>query len=117
MGIVTLGIGYWAWNAGQDNWQTLVFTTLTLSQMGHALAVRSGRESLFTAGLLSNKPLLGAVLLTFVLQLAVVYVPLLQTLFKTVALSPADLAVSLLLSTIVFWGVEVEKWLQRRYNA
>ncbi|HID50565.1 MAG TPA: cation-transporting P-type ATPase, partial [Anaerolineae bacterium] len=114
MGIVSLSIGYWAWNTGRNDWQTMVFTTLTLSQMGHALAIRSGKDSLFTAGLLSNKPLLGAVLLTFVLQLMVVYVPFLQELFKTVALPPADLTISLLLSTVVFWGVEIEKWLQRR---
>ncbi|NKQ37024.1 MAG: cation-translocating P-type ATPase [Chloroflexi bacterium] len=114
MGIVSLGMGYWAWNTGRNDWQTMVFTTLTLSQMGHAMAIRSGKDSLFTAGLLSNKPLLGAVLLTFVLQLMVVYVPFLQELFKTVALPPADLAISLLLSTVVFWGVEIEKWLQRR---
>ena len=66
----------------------MVFTTLTLSQMGHALAIRSGRESFFKIGLFTNKALLGAVLLTFVLQLVVVYVPFMQDLFKTVALRP-----------------------------
>jgi Ca2+-transporting ATPase len=91
----------------------MLFTTLTLSQMGHALAVRSG-ESLFKVGLLSNKALLGAVLLTFALQMAVVYVPFLQNLFKTDALALGELILSLVLSTVVFWGVEVEKWLIRR---
>ena len=92
----------------------MVFTTLTLSQMGHALAIRSGKDSIFTVGFFSNKLLLGSVLLTFVLQLAVIYVPFLQGLFKTVGLPPEYLALSLLLSTVVFWGVEAEKWLQRR---
>lgn len=114
MGLVSLGIGLWAWRSARPDWQTLVFTTLTLSQMGHALAVRSSRDSLFKIGLLSNKALLGAVLLTFVLQMAVVYVPTLQELFKTVALPPADLLISLALSTVVFCGVELEKWLLRR---
>jgi Ca2+-transporting ATPase len=113
MGLVSLGMGYWTWRAGWANWQTMIFTTLTLSQMGHALAVRS-RESLFKVGLLSNKALLGAVLLTFVLQMAVVYVPFLQDLFKTSALTLGELLLSLVLSTVVFWGVEVEKWLARR---
>ena len=54
-------------------------------------------------------------LLTFVLQIAVVvYVPFLQGLFKTVALPPADLAISPALSTVVFWGIELQKWLLRR---
>jgi Ca2+-transporting ATPase len=113
MGLVSLGMGYWTWKAGWANWQTMIFTTLTLSQMGHALAVRS-RESLFKVGLLSNKALLGAVLLTFVLQTAVIYVPFLQNLFKTDALSAGELLLSLVLSTVVFWGVELEKWLMRR---
>jgi Ca2+-transporting ATPase len=113
MGLVSLGMGYWTWRAGWENWQTMIFTTLTLSQMGHALAVRS-HESLFKVGLLSNKALLGAVLLTFVLQMAVVYVPFLQNLFKTDALSAGELLLSLVLSTVVFWGVELEKLLLRR---
>jgi Ca2+-transporting ATPase len=113
MGLVSLGMGYWMWRTGWDNWQTMLFTTLTLSQMGHALAVRS-RDSLFKVGLLSNRALLGAVLLTFVLQMAVVYVPFLQNLFRTDALSLGELLLSLILSTVVFWGVELEKWLMRR---
>ena len=82
--------------------------------MGHALAIRSGRESLFTSGLFTNKALLGAVLLTFGLQMAVVYVPFMQEIFKTIALPIIDLVISLALSTVVFWGVELEKWYLRR---
>ena len=114
MGLVTLGMGYWAWSAGKAHWQTMVFTTLTLSQMGHALAIRSNRDSLFALGILSNKPLLGTILLTFVLQLAVIYVPFLQEFLETTALPAADLGISLLLSLVVFLGVEVEKWIIRR---
>lgn len=117
MGFVSLGMGFWFWRAEDPAWQTMVFTTLTLSQMGHALAIRSGRESLFTSGLFTNKALLGAVLLTFVLQMAVVYVPFMQEIFKTIGMSFADLAVSLALSTVVFWGVELEKWYLRRVVA
>jgi Ca2+-transporting ATPase len=53
------------------------------------------------------------VLLTFILQIAVVYVPFLQAIFKTVALPPVDLLISLVLSTVVFWVVELEKWFLR----
>jgi len=114
MGLVSLGVGWWAWSADKSYWQTIVFTTLTLSQMGNALAIRSGRESLFKIGLFSNKALLGAVLLTFILQLAVMYLPFMQEIFKTVALPPTALLISLGLSTVVFWGVELEKWFLRR---
>ncbi len=113
MGFVSLAIGFWGWRTNNSAWQTMVFTTLTLSQMGNVLAIRSQRESLFTIGIFSNRPMVAAVALTIVLQLAVVYVPLLQEMFKTEALSPAELAISLGLSSVVFWAVELEKWWQR----
>jgi Ca2+-transporting ATPase len=114
MGFVSLGVGYYYWSIGNPNWQTIVFTTLTLSQMGNALALRSERESIFKIGFLSNKSLLNAVLLTLVLQLGVIYLPFLQSIFKTNPLSWQELLISLVLSTIVFWGVEIEKWFKRR---
>jgi Ca2+-transporting ATPase len=114
LGLVSLAVGYWAWVTGRTAWQTMVFTTLTLSQMGHVLAIRSGRESLFRVGLLSNKFLLGAVLLTFVLQLSVIFWGPLQAIFDTQALTAVELAISLGLSTIVFWAVEIEKRFRRR---
>lgn len=114
MGLVSLAMGFWAWYTGHATWRTMVFTTLTLSQMGNALALRSERDSLFSIGLFSNKALLAAVLLTFILQLAVVYVPFLQEIFHTVALPPEDLLISLVLSTVVFWAVELHKWWLRR---
>ncbi|MDX1613856.1 MAG: cation-translocating P-type ATPase [Candidatus Promineifilaceae bacterium] len=115
MGLVSLLVGYLGWldNPG-GAWQTMVFTTLTLAQMGNALAIRSSRDSLFTIGLRSNLLMLGAVLLTFLLQLMVIYVPLLQRFFETEALSIGQLAVSLVASTTVFWAAELEKWWLRR---
>jgi Ca2+-transporting ATPase len=114
MGLVSLVMGFWVWRTGHPAWQTMIFTTLTLSQMGNALAIRSQRDSLFSIGLGSNKAMLGTVILTFVLQLAVVYVPFLQGIFKTVPMPPQELIISLALSTVVFWGIELEKWLLRR---
>jgi Ca2+-transporting ATPase len=114
VGLVSLVVGFWAWSTGRPTWQTMVFTTLTLSQMGNALAIRSERSSLFNIGLRSNMPLLGTVLLTFVLQLMVVYLPFLQSIFEVTALPLGDLAISLVLSTVPFWVIEVKKWLTRR---
>ncbi|MEN8263876.1 MAG: calcium-translocating P-type ATPase, PMCA-type [Nitrospirota bacterium] len=114
MGGVSVFTQSWFMKAGSDGWQTMVFTVLSLSQMGHVMAIRSDRESLFRLGLFSNKPLLGAVLLTFVLQMATIYVPFLNPIFKTVPLSAAELGFSLLLSSVVFIAVEIEKWVFRR---
>ena len=67
-------------------------------------------------GRLSNKPLLGAVALTFALQLAVVSIPFLQGIFTTVTLSAVDLGICLITSSLIFWAVELEKWQGRRKN-
>jgi len=112
--LVSLGAGYYYWVGGHASWQTMVFTTLTLSQMSLALAVRSERSTLLQVGFFSNKALLGSVVLTFGLQLAVIYLPVLQQLFKTVALDPIDLLVAVLLSTVVFWLVEAQKFIAAR---
>ncbi|MEW6179257.1 MAG: cation-translocating P-type ATPase [Chloroflexota bacterium] len=115
MGIISLMAGMWALNTGRtETWQTMVFTTLTLAQMGNVLAIRSNRYSLFQVGLLSNKPLIGAVLLTFMLQMAVIYVPFLQNVFNTRPLPVEDLLVSLAFSVLVFIAVEIFKWIRRR---
>ncbi len=100
-------------NKSSTHWQTMVFTVLCLSQMGHVLAVRSESESIFKLGFLSNKPLLWAVLLTFALQMATIYVPVLNRVFKTEPLTAWELVLSVLLSSVVFVAVEIEKAVKR----
>ncbi|MCY2929794.1 MAG: cation-translocating P-type ATPase [Planctomycetota bacterium] len=95
-------------------YRTVVFTLVTLTQMAHVLAIRSGKESLFRAGLFSNKPLLGAVSLTILLQLAIIYTPWLQGFFQTVPLSAKDLLIAAGLSSVIFVAVEIEKAFSRR---
>jgi Ca2+-transporting ATPase len=114
MGVICIGLHGWATSTGDGDGQTMVFTALTLAQMYHVMAIRSERESLFTIGLLSNLPLLGAVALTFVLQIAVIYVPAFNPVFKTVPLTAGELATCVLLPGLVFVGVEIEKWMVRR---
>jgi Ca2+-transporting ATPase len=116
MGLVSLGIGYWGWQTNNPYWSTMVFTTLTLSQMGHALAVRSDNRSLFQQGLFSNKVMLAAVSSTFVLQMMITYWPSMNTIFKTQPLPMFELALSLGLSLVVFLAVELEKWFKRSRN-
>jgi len=85
-----------------------------LSQMGHVLAIRSEQESFFK--LRTNKPLLWAVLLTFALQMATIYIPFLNPIFKTEPLTAWELFVTILLSTVVFVAVEIEKTIKRSRN-
>ena len=113
MGGVVLFVQAWAIRTEHLHWQTMVFTVLCLTQLGHVLAIRSERESLFTIGLFSNEYLFGAVVLTFALQMATVYVPALNTIFKTEPLTLPELAITLVLSSVVFFAVEMEKLLKR----
>ncbi|MDO8456131.1 MAG: cation-translocating P-type ATPase [Burkholderiaceae bacterium] len=115
LGGLCLLVQAWALSTGHAHWQTMVFTVLTLGQMAHVLAIRSESESLFRLGLGSNLPLLGAVLLTFVLQLATIYVPALNPIFKTEPLSLAELLICIGAAAVVFIAVEIEKiWLRRK---
>jgi len=113
MGLVCIATQSWAITAGMDRWQTMVFTVLCLSQLGNALAIRSERESLFKQGLLSNKPLLATLVLTVALQMATIYVPLLNPVFHTAPLTLDELLLTLVLSSIVFFAGEAEKLLRR----
>ena len=114
MGGIVLSVQAWSINTGHSHWQTMVFTVLCLTQLGHVLAIRSEKESLFTIGLFSNKYLLGAVVLTFLLQMATIYVPYLNHIFKTEPLTPSELFITLVLSSVVFFAVEIEKLIKRR---
>ncbi|MCB0020161.1 MAG: cation transporting ATPase C-terminal domain-containing protein, partial [Anaerolineales bacterium] len=51
---------------------------------------------------------------TFLLQLALIYVPFLQNIFGTTALTGMELLESLALSTIVLIYLEIEKWVRRQ---
>ena len=92
----------------------MVFTVLTLSQLGNVLAMRSEKESIFQQGLWSNPQLLGVVLFTVALQMATIYIPFLNQIFKTTPLSLNELVFCLVLSTVVFVAVEIKKWIIRR---
>ncbi|GJM23421.1 MAG: ATPase [Planctomycetota bacterium] len=113
IGCFSIGVQAWAWHAGSAAWQTMAFTVLTLCQLAHVLAIRSERESCWQRGVFTNPPLLAAVLLSVVLQLGVVYVPALQDLFHTQALSGLELLVCFGVASLVFLAVELQKSWQR----
>ena len=114
IGGISIAAMAWAIERDVAYWQTVVFTVLTLSQLFHSLAVRSESESLFRLGLFSNLPMLGAVTLTLLLQLTVIYLPVLNGIFHTQPLPMFDLAACLAVSSLVLFAVEIEKWLVRR---
>jgi Ca2+-transporting ATPase len=110
---IALSLQGWAINHGL-HWQTIVFNVLCLSQLGHVLAIRSEKESLFSIGVFSNKPLIGAVLLALMLQFSITYIPFFQPIFQTESLTMNEFVLVVSASSLVFFAVEIEKLVSRR---
>lgn len=122
LAIVSIALMVWAYSytathpvPGLDpqRWTTMVFTTLCLAQMGHALAVRSTSRLTLEMNLGSNPYIWFSVILTTFLQLLLIYAPPLRRFFGTHLLSPTELAVCIGFSSLVFVWVELEKLVLR----
>jgi Ca2+-transporting ATPase len=92
--------------------QTMAFTTLVLFSMFTVFTARSDDHSVFV-GLFSNRWLWGAVLLSLLLQAAVVYEPFLQKAFSTVPLTAGDWLRCALVASSVLWLRELVKLVRR----
>lgn len=120
VGILMAGIALGAQGYAIRNdlhWQTIVFNVLCLSQLAHVMAIRSENQSLFSIGIFSNKPLIGSVLLSLLLQFGITYIPFLQPIFKTESLTLNEFLGVGAASSIIFFAVEIEKAIARRRMA
>ncbi|MBP7527048.1 MAG: calcium-translocating P-type ATPase, PMCA-type [Syntrophorhabdaceae bacterium] len=113
MALLVLSVQFFALRTANGEWQTMVFTVLCFTQLANALAIRSDKKSLFRQGLLSNKTLLGAVVVSIAMQLAVIYVRPLNAVFRTQPLTLGELALCVGISSLVFFAVETEKLIRR----
>jgi Ca2+-transporting ATPase len=115
--IISIALMWWAYNytnapgyqGDRDTWKTMVFTTLCLAQMGHAIAIRSNTRLTIEMNPFSNPYVLGAVVVTTILQLMLVYVPPLRDFFGTHLLSPTELGICFGFSALMFVWIEMEK--------
>jgi Ca2+-transporting ATPase len=114
MGTLSLAVGFFYWRSNMETWQTMVFTTLTFAQLLLALALRSETDLFWRIGPLGNKPLIFAVLSTIVIQLLIVYVPVLNRIFETHPLRLIDVGIALGLSAVMFFAIEIEKVILKR---
>ncbi len=117
IGLVALAVVYAFYDPAypeDQTWQTMLFTTLAFLQVGQALASRSSRESFFTLGWRTNSTLLWLVLVVILLQLLVIYLPVLESFFHVDPLSLPELLICVLVGSLAFWAIELEKWWLRR---
>ena len=86
----------------KDRWETMVFTTLCLAQMGHAIAIRSNTQLTIELDPRTNPYVWGSVIMTTVLQLVLIYVEPFRVFFETKLLRPEELAVCFGFSALMF---------------
>jgi Ca2+-transporting ATPase len=113
IGLLTLGMQWYAIEHSGSHWQTMAFSVLCFAQLFHVLAIRSNTESLFSLGLFSNIPMVVALAITVALQLMVVYIPFFNEVFRTQPLTWQELGLTVVVASVVFWAVEIEKWVRR----
>jgi len=94
--------------------RTAALTTMVFFQFYQALNCRSETRSIFSMSPMSNPYLLYAMIGAFFAQLAVLYVPSLQWVFRTVPLTMTEwLEVGTVTVTIII-AIEIDKWIRRR---
>ncbi|GIV43389.1 MAG: ATPase [Bacteroidia bacterium] len=114
MAVITLLTQHLSMQNFGTHWQTMVFSVLAFSQLGHVLAIRSEKQFLFQKGIFSNPFLIQTIILTSILQLLVIYTPIGNQLFKTEPLTITELGLCFAMSAIVFHAVELEKWIKSK---
>jgi len=113
MGLVTIASQWLFLHDNDVHWQTMVFTILCISQLGHAVAIHAGDVSVFTKGFFANKIFFAAITSAFLAQMAVVFIPALNPIFETQPLTMRELAMCLVASAGVLVAVEIEKTVRR----
>jgi Ca2+-transporting ATPase len=113
-GAIALAVGVAYYNSGSPVWQTMIFTVLCFSQIGQAFATRSNTESFFKIGLLTNKLLLGMAGAVALAQLAAIYLPFMNKFIYTLPLPLTDLIIAIVVSSVIFWAIEIQKFIRRR---
>lgn len=108
-------------NYAKERWATMVFTTLCIAQMGHAIAIRSNTQLTIELNPMTNLYVWGSVIMTTVLQLVLIYVEPFRRFFGTHLITPTELAICFGFSALMFVWIELEKlvirwWLWQRQS-
>lgn len=107
--------GVWEFVNSADG-MTMAFLTMSMAEIFHSFNLRSRRGSVFTIKS-HNKFLWGAMILSLLLTLAVIYIPFLSNAFGLESISIIEYGVSLVISFTVIPIVEIVKFFQRRYES
>lgn len=116
MSIVCIAMQAWVHRLGYDvrTQQSFVFTLLCFAQLCNALSVRSTTGLFYRQGQFTNRGLWISILLIFVLQILLIYVPWFQKIFKTTDLNTELIGLLALGLTVCMAGFELIKFIERK---
>ena len=110
--LILLGLFFWLWQKNHDisYVRTMVFAALAINSLFYVFSCKSLRKNLWHINPFSNKFLVGAVAIGFLMLIIAIYLPLFQNLLKTVSLGFNDwlILVGLGLANII--SIEIAKW-------
>lgn len=118
-GIGNLMIFFWLYqfmDYDLERARTVVFASLAIDSLLYIFSVRSLRHTIFKEHVFSNKYLIGAVGIGFLLQMAAIYVPFLQPILKTVPLGLFEWGIVFASSAITIIVIEAIKAGYIAYN-
>jgi magnesium-transporting ATPase (P-type) len=123
-GCITIwSVGGWHWGAMLSpsslvyiKGTTMTFAGIVMGQVANVLSCRTNRVSMFRLGLSRNKWILLGIAAQVGILATIIYVPLLQPIFGTTALSALDWAYLLLVTASVIVAEEVRKLVIRGLN-
>ncbi|MBX3305571.1 MAG: cation-translocating P-type ATPase [Nitrospira sp.] len=102
------------WQQPIDQARTVTFTVMVAAQLVHAFNCRSDRWSLFHVGVTSNRALLWAVGVSVALQVGILTIPFMESIFKVAPLPIEDWELMAVMALLPLVIVEAVKWLGRR---
>jgi len=117
--LVTEGVDLFAKgeSIGLGQARTAAFVVLVCSELFRSFSFRSMTESIFKVGFFANMKLIYAVLLSLLLQMSIVYIPFLQTIFKTEPLGVTTWVLMVVLSSLPFWSMEFMKAITKNWKS
>lgn len=116
LAIAAIIVQWWVAKQGYDvrTQQSAVFTTLCFVQLANALSVRSVYHSMFSGDIFANRGMWGAIILTVVLQLLIVYIPFLHPIFKTKTLDWNVMSTILVVTLACTLCIELIKYINKK---
>ncbi|HZD61074.1 MAG TPA: cation transporting ATPase C-terminal domain-containing protein, partial [Anaerolineae bacterium] len=119
IGVASLGIFISALLIGAEvaHARTLAVTTIVFAQFFHVFNSRSERAPVFRQRPTENRFLFFSMIIAFVAQMAFIYVPAMQTIFRTTALNITELLLTAVIASTVLIGSELDKWRLRARDA